>query len=164
LAQNQTPLTDSWRGAINHATGAEDLPMSHDLRRLLGYWHERCGDRPFPRRADIDPIDLSFMLERIALTEVHEHPRRYRLRVVGSFWHRLLGFEATGYWMHDWPHENQRKLTVDFYEALIDGKRPRFTQRDALVDDRPLRYEIMLLPLSEDGARVSMIMTGIGPD
>jgi hypothetical protein len=153
--------------AINHADGGEALPKSADLRRLLAYWHERCGERAFPRRADVDPVDLRFMLDRVALTEVHDAsgdaPRRYRLRVVGSYWYRLLGFEATGIWMQDWPRANQRKLTEDFYAALIEGRRPRFAERDAIVDDQLLHYEIMLLPLSEDGSRISMIMTGIGP-
>jgi hypothetical protein len=35
--------------------------------------------------------------------------------------------------------------------------------RDAWVDDKKLGYEILLLPLSEDGTRISMIVTGIGP-
>ena len=152
--------------AINHADGNEAMPRSADLRRLLAYWNERSGPRAFPRRADVDPLDLRFMLDRIALTEVHDSPgggpRRYRLRVVGSYWYRLLGFEATGIWMHDWPRANQRKLTEDFYAALIDGRQPRFAERDVIVDDQLLHYEIMLLPLSEDGSRISMIMTGIG--
>jgi hypothetical protein len=153
--------------AINHADGRDALPKNADLRRLLAYWVERSGARPFPRRVDIDPVDFRFMLDRVALTEVHDAPgqeRRYRLRVVGSYWYRLLGFEATGIWMHEWPRANQRKLTEDFYAALIDGRRPRFAERDAIVDDQLLHYEIMLLPLSEDGSRISMIMTAIGPD
>jgi hypothetical protein len=154
-------------GAINHADGSEALPKSADLRRLLAYWTERCGSRDFPRRADVDPVDFRYMLDRISLTEVHEAEgggeRRYRLRLVGSYWYRLAGFDATGMWMHDWPRANQRKLTEDFYAALIDGRRPRFAERDVIVDDQLLHYEIMLLPLSEDGSRISMIMTAIGP-
>ena len=154
------------RGAINHAEGSEAAPNSADLRRLLSYWQKNCGPRPFPRRSDIDPLDVRFMLDRIALTEIHDPvdlgPRRYRLRVVGSFWYRLLGYECTGMWMHDWPHENQRKLTEDFYAAMIEGRQPRFARRDMIVDNQLLRYEIMLLPLSEDGERISMIITGIG--
>jgi hypothetical protein len=150
-------------GAINHADGSETLPKSADLKRLLAYWYERCGSAAFPRRADIDPIDFRYMLDRISLTEVHEDPRRYRLRLVGSYWYRLAGFDATGKWLHEWPRANQRKLTEDFYAALIDGRRPRFAERDVIVDDLLLHYEIMLLPLSEDGSRISMIMTAIGP-
>ena len=58
------------------------------------------------------------MLARIALTEVHEDPRRYRLRVIGSWWTQLSGIELTGTWVDDWPLANIRKLTIDTYEAL----------------------------------------------
>jgi hypothetical protein len=154
--------------AINQADGREGQPKSADLRRLLAYWQERRGAREFPRRADVDPLDFRFMLDRIALTEVHESvdpgPIRYRLRLVGSFWYRLIGSELTGTWTDEMAHPNQRKITEDFYAALLEGRRPRFVQRDVIVDDQLLHYEIMLLPLSEDGSRISMIMTGIGPD
>jgi hypothetical protein len=148
--------------AVNQTTGLPEAPASEDLRRLLAYWNRQRGGRAFPRRADIDPIDLKFMLDRIALSEVHENPRRYRLRLVGGYWYRLAGFEPTGTWLEDWPHAGQKAMTVAFYEALIEGRVPRFTRRDSIVDDRVLSYEIMLLPLSEDGVRISMIMTGIG--
>lgn len=138
-------------------------PRHPDLQRLLAYWHRRCDGRAFPRRADIDPVDFSFMLERVALTEVHEGARRFRLRVVGSWWAALVGFESTGMWMEDWPHANQRQLSIDAYDKLIAARRPQVTLRDAWVDNRKLSYEIMHLPLSEDGQRISMIMTAIGP-
>jgi hypothetical protein len=149
--------------AIEHGTGRESLPAHADLRRLLEYWQSRCGERPFPRRADIDPLDIRFMLDRIALTEVHgDQPRRYRMRVVGTFWRDLSGVELSGTWMDELPTANLRDLTIAFYEAMIAAGKPRFTVRDAIIDDKLLRYEIMLLPLSEDGVRISMILTGIG--
>ena len=138
-------------------------PRHRDLKRLLDYWRDRRGTRNFPRRSDIDALDLGFMLERIALTEVHEDPRRYRLRIVGSWWAGLVGFESTGLWLEDWPLANQRKLTADTYETVIAARRPLHAVRDSWVDDKRLSYEILLLPLSEDDARISMIVTGIGP-
>lgn len=140
-----------------------DQPRHPDLQRLLAYWHRQCGARAFPRRADIDPVDFSYMLERIALTEIHENPRRYRLRVVGSWWHGTAGVELTGTWMEDFPHANQRQISIEAYERLIAARRPTVTVRDAWVDNRKLSYEIMQLPLSEDGERISMIMSAIGP-
>jgi hypothetical protein len=148
--------------AVNEATGMPELPQTGELQRLLHYWDVQRGARAFPRRCDLDPLDFWYMLDRIALTEVHENPRRYRLRLVGGFWQRLVGFEATGLWLEDWPHANQRKITEEFYETLIAGRVPRFQRRDAVVDYQTLKYEILLLPISEDGARISMIMTGIG--
>jgi hypothetical protein len=146
----------------------ETAPTHPDLVRLLHYWQGRRGTRVFPRRADIDPLDLGFMLPRIALTEVHEaggqaEPRRYRLRVVGSWWAALAGFELTGMWLDALPLANMRKLTADTYESVIAARRPLCAVRDAWVDDKRLGYEILLLPLSEDDARISMIVTGIGP-
>jgi hypothetical protein len=138
-------------------------PRHPDLLRLLEYWRRKRGTRTFPRRADLDPLDFGFMLDRVALTEVHEDPHRYRLRVVGSWWAALVGFESTGMWVDEWPLVNQRKLIADTYEAVIAGRRPLRAVRDAWVDDKNLSYEILLLPLSEDGERISMIVTGIGP-
>jgi hypothetical protein len=144
--------------------GQKDYEPRHpDLLRLLDYWRRKRGPRKFPGRVDIDPVDLGFMLERIALTEVHEEPRRYRLRLVGSWWAHLVGFESTGMWLDDWPHANQRKLSFDSYESIIAARRPLCALRDAWVDDKRLSYEILHLPLSEDDSRISMILTGIGP-
>jgi hypothetical protein len=148
---------------MNDAGPSKVEPRHPELLRLLAYWRDRRGGRAFPRRADIDPVDLGFMLARIALTEVHEGPRRYRLRLVGSWWAQLSGVELTGTWIDDWPKANLRKLTVDTYEAVIAARAPLCARRDAWVDEKKLSYEILLLPLSEDGARISMIMTGIGP-
>ncbi len=140
-----------------------ETPRHPDLQRLLSYWHGRCGSSAFPRRGDIDPVDFSFMLERIALTEIHENPRRYRLRVVGSWWHRTAGTELTGTWIEDLPGVNQRRISIEAYERMIAARRPTVTVRDAWVDEQKLSYEIMHLPLSEDGERISMILTAIGP-
>lgn len=94
-------------------------PQHPDLLRLHRYWQDRRGTRSFPRRADLDVVDLGFMLDRIALTEVHDDPRRYRLRVVGSWWAPIAGRELTGTWIDEWPQAKLRKLTVDTYEEVI---------------------------------------------
>jgi hypothetical protein len=158
--QNGAP--ESENRAVNEATEQPERPATADLRRLLQYWNERRGARDFPARRDLDPLDIWYMLDRITLVEVHEDPRRFRLRLVGGFWQRLVGFEATGMWLHDWPHPNQRALTEASYERLLAGRVPRFARRDTVADYRALNYEIMLLPLSEDGSAISMIMAGIG--
>jgi hypothetical protein len=162
-AENGSASAPDWGLlAVNEATELPERPETEDLRRLLQYWNARRGARAFPRRQDIDPLDFWFMIDRVSLTEVHDDPRRYRLRLVGGFWGRLVGFEGTGMWLEEWPHPNQRKLTEATYASLVAGRVPRLARRDAVVDYQSLRYEIVLLPLSEDGSRVSMIMAGIG--
>lgn len=148
---------------MTRAGSDESEPQHRDLVRLLAYWRGKLGARAFPRRADIDPLDLGFMLDRIALTEVHEEPRRYRLRLVGTWWKTLVGFESTGMWLDDWPHPNQRRMTSDSYDAVVAARRPMWSVRDVWMDDKKLSHEILWLPLSEDESRISMIVTGIGP-
>jgi len=113
---------DSEIPAVNDATDLPGRPDTADLKRLLQYWNVQRGQRPFPRRRDLDPLDFWYMVDRVSLIEVHENPQRYRLRLVGGFWQRLMGFEATGLWLEDWPHPNQRKLTEASYERLIAGR------------------------------------------
>lgn len=148
--------------AVNEL-GSPVSVQSPDLHKLLTYWHEKRAGRTFPTRADIDPIDIRFMLDRIALVEVHEGAgRRYRLRVVGSWWTRKYGFEPTGIWLEDWPNPEQLKLVLASYEALMVQRRPLILTRDHWIDERMLSYEAVLLPLSEDGEQISMIVAGIG--
>lgn len=155
---------DETEGGVVDSNGVPVSIRHPDSQRLLVYWQAKRGGREFPRRADLDPLDFGFMLDRVALTEVHDgETRRYRLRVVGSWWTNMLGFEPTGMWMDAWPNPGQLELTITSYEALISLRRPVAGTRDAWVDQRKLSYEILLLPLSEDGSRISMIMTGIGP-
>lgn len=166
--------------AVNAATGQPSVPDHPDLQRLLAYWSAQRGERAFPRRQDIDPVDLAFMLNRIALTEIHDHgPRRlvsdtrpviadhpapfYRFRLVGTWWRDLIGVELTGSWAEDLPNRRVMELTVNFYRDMTALRQPLFAQRDAWLDERRYDYQIMIMPLSEDGQHISMIMTGIGP-
>ncbi|WP_374652854.1 PAS domain-containing protein [Dongia sp.] len=149
-------------GAVDERGGAA-LAHSADLQRLLAYWHEIRGDRRFPQRANLDPIDLRFMLDRIALVAVHEEGcRRYRLRVVGSWWAQKYGFEATGTWLEDWPNPVQLRATLASYEALMALRQPVILVRNELADGAVLNYEAALLPFSEDDERISAIVAGIG--
>ena len=151
-------------GAVGE-DGMDLSPRDADLLRLLDYWHGKRAQRGFPRRGDIDPIDLRFMLERIALIEVHDGPRRrYRLRLVGSWWAQKYGFEPTGIWLDEWPNPDQLKLVLATYERLIALRRPLVLVRDHWIDEKLLNYEAALLPLSEDDAQLTMIVAGIGQD
>jgi hypothetical protein len=151
-------------GAVDES-GNPVTARHRDIQRLLAYWREKRGARDFPRRADIDPIDLRFMLDRIALVEVHAGDTwRYRIRVAGSWWRGQYGFEPTGLWLEDWPNIEQRELVLVTYRSLMEQRRPLVFLRDHWVDDRRLDYEAALLPISEDGVTISMIMAGIALD
>ena len=165
--------------ATDAATGQAGLPQHYDLRRLLGYWSHCRRGRSFPSRTDIDPLDFAFMLNRVALTEVYEADPRdpppsyarpsaggryFRLRIVGSWWRDVVGREMTGSWADDLPDPRMTDITVGFYERMIALRQPLYATRDAWIEEKRLNYQILILPLSADGVRISMIMTGIGPN
>lgn len=157
-----TPSNGTAHSAVDESGNAV-IAKSADLQRLLGYWHEKRGGRAFPQRTDLDPIDLRFMLDRIALVEIHgEAERRYKLRLVGTWWTEKHGFEATGTWLENWPNPAQLKVTLASYEALLAQRQPILLLRNEMVDGAVLNYEAMLLPFSEDGMQISMIVAGIG--
>jgi hypothetical protein len=146
-------------------SGAPVTVRHADIRRLLAYWREKRGAGNFPKRADIDPIDLRFMLDRIGLVEAHEGDIwRFRIRVAGSWWRGQYGFEPTGLWLDQWPNPEQRQLVLATYRSLMELRKPLVFLRNHWVDDRKLEYEAALLPMSEDGERISMILAGIALD
>lgn len=160
MSDSDEPLK-AWDGVDE--SGATVPVRTPDLQRLLAYWHERRGARDFPARGDIDPVDLGFMLDRIALVEVHDQAdRRFRLRVVGTWWSRKYDFEPTGSWLEDWPSTPQKNLTLASYEKLLMLRQPVILRRNEWLDNAMLQYEAALLPLSDDDARISMILVGIG--
>jgi hypothetical protein len=54
------------------------------LATLHGYWLSCCRGRPFPPRADIDPIDIPALLEYLVLIDVLNDPLDFRYRLVGG--------------------------------------------------------------------------------
>ena len=74
------------------------------LRRLYEYWSGKRGDRRFPSRADIDPVDMVFALGNVILAEVlPETPPRFRIRLHGSALAQFVGYDLTGKMLDEMP-------------------------------------------------------------
>lgn len=164
----------SWEGAarpaLRHArtwerTSSLDVlswcsPKTVDLYR---YWDARRGQRPMPRRADIDPVDMRAWLPRITLIEVGNGGEHLRYRVVGTEVVGLRGFDPTGWSVESaWPREDAEPVLTAYREVTAQ-KAPVFchpaertqVQRDPVVG-------VMLLPLSKDGETVDQILGYLG--
>jgi len=76
----------------------QPLPISHPrLQRLYAYWSTKKGQRKMPSRADIDVLDLRYMLGNIMLVDVVADvaggtPPRFRIRVHGSNLSQRAGY------------------------------------------------------------------------
>ncbi len=139
--------------------------LSEALRPLLRYWIAACGDKRMPARADIDPVEMPIkLLPNVVLVDVVPDPLRFRFRVMGTAVARMLDEDWTGYFVDEIPniHESVQRQYVESaknrYPTVTMNEYDRYDP--GLMQHKLLRYECLLLPLSENGATVSMLLGG----
>ena len=79
--------TETARDAASHATPAPSIAAKiadPRLRRFYDYWTGKCGERRFPARRDIDPLDFPYVLGNLMLVDVLRDPQRFRVRLHGT--------------------------------------------------------------------------------
>ena len=89
------------------------LPAATDLRdarlrRLYEYWLAKKGQRRFPSRRDIDPVDFPYVLGHVILFDVMRDPLRFRVRVHGTEMVAKAGYDLTGKFLDALPITDYR--------------------------------------------------------
>ena len=133
------------------------------MRRIWTVLEAKRGERAFLSRADIDPGELVSVLPTVGLIEVHQEPLRFRFRLAGTGWRDTLGFEATGLWLHDWPHPMQKFALELIWGWAASERLPCRARRHAVVDGASLHYEAVMVPLSTDGETIDMLFCMSSP-
>jgi hypothetical protein len=131
------------------------------LQRLYGYWNERRATRAMPARADIDPLDLGFILGHLILVDVLCDPRRFLIRVHGTELARRVGYELTGKVLDELPQTDFRKLTRESFTTVVETGLPLHRLRDRILDGRRVQYEALILPLSKGREKVEVLLVGL---
>ena len=126
--------------------------------KLEDYWRSVLRDRLMPARRDIDPAGMRRLLPHVFLLDVIDRPPRFRWRLVGTKIGDVEQGEHTGKWLDETVHHAQDPF-LGFCRMTVNERRP--TCHAALRCDldggsRPLIRA--LLPLSEDGQTVSMLL------
>jgi hypothetical protein len=151
--------------AVQRTQDAID-PKDERLRQLYAYWCERCAGRSMPARTEIDPLDFRYILGNIVLLGVERDPPpanavRFRVRLQGTEIVQRLGFDLTGRTLDDLAMPAFRGLIANAVaEVAADGV-PLLRQRNMIMDDRLLRYEALVLPLSGERGLVDTVMIGV---
>jgi hypothetical protein len=132
------------------------------LQQLYAYWDARRGARNMPARADIDPLDMMFVIGNIILVDVlAETPLRFRIRLHGTNLVQRVGYELTGKMLDDLPVNDFRRLAQQSFTEAVTTATPLAGYRDRVIDGRLARYETVILPMSGDGERVDMLLIGL---
>jgi hypothetical protein len=137
-------------------------PSHQALKSLHTYWAAKKDARFAPPRSAIRLEELQPLLPMIALAEVAGASQRFHFKLFGTGLVEAYGEDVTGRfsdeidldWIGDRIHEEARNV-VD--ERRISVARIRFVKTS---DGRYLQYERVLLPLSDDGETVNMLLLG----
>jgi hypothetical protein len=133
------------------------------LQRLYAYWLARRDAGCAPTRADIDPVDLGFILGHLLLVEVASWmPLRFRIRLHGTHLAARAGYDLTGKMLDELPVADFRTVAERSFSTAVATGEPFHSCRDRLIGDRRHRYETLMLPLFEDDGRTRIRMLLIG--
>ena len=133
----------------------------HDSRlpAALAYWRSRCGGRPMPARADLDPVDMRAFLANVLLAEVVAGGKgpEIRMRLAGTEIEAIFG-PMTGKALADALPANLVSRWTLLAEAVWAARRPvRFVTRIAFRGQEFVIAEAVAAPLSSDGANIDMM-------
>lgn len=129
------------------------------IATVEAYWHALRGQRPMPRRSEVDPrgienaLEYAFILEQIA-------PGVGRLRIAGSHLSDLLGMEVRGMPLSAFFMPEAR----DDLAACMEKVCAAPTIATLTLEAEPgigkpvLEARLLLLPLSDEGGEVNRIL------
>ena len=161
-----TPSTrpDAVLNSQQDMTAFASAIRSDVLRRLVAHWRQICRGRRMPARADFDPLEVRFAVGYLSLIAVERDPLRFYFRLDGTKQVELFGIDCTGRYLDEAMPADHTGLATASYRAVVERAEPGYHQRKIPLHERLIDYEIVILPFSNDGERVDLLMTGIVPD
>ena len=143
---------------------APNLELDDDrLRRLLAYWLEKRGERLFPAKAEIDPVEFPYILGYVTLVDVEREPRRYRFRLDGSILVSLSGTDYTGRYLDELPGPEYVAFILETYDRVVDTGEPFRYHKNELLDQQLFSEETLILPLGDTPPKVDMLVVAVIP-
>ena len=129
------------------------------LGPALAYWERKRGLRAMPSRAEIEPSEMIRLLPNLQLIDVAEGGSRFRYRLVGTAIVAAFGREYTGKWLDELFPTERSKFAEEVYRLACSERLPVFARSTYVTaTERELIANRMCMPLSVDGAAVTMIM------
>jgi hypothetical protein len=136
-----------------------DCKRYPEIDRLLAYWRAKKGDRTFPSRADIDPLEFRRDLPRVMMAEVSYEPLEFRYRVAGTGLFAMHGQELTGKLARELEPPEFGAMIHRHYIEVIERRAPILHVIELTVNYLSTSYARIILPLSSDGTVIDRLMT-----
>ena len=91
-----------------------------EVRFFCDYWLSKKGQALLPSCEVLDPLDFFHYLSRVFILEGHTIDD-LRVRLAGTVYRELYGFEATGLRVGELiPFENRHDLLSSYHRCLMD--------------------------------------------
>jgi hypothetical protein len=135
------------------------IGASHeDVRAVHDYWLAKRGDRPMPRRADLDPAELKRFLPHLMLVEATTDARRFIYRLVGTAEVEARGSDPTGRPVGEASFGDAEEA-VATYDYVVRHRAP-YCHRDPYEgpDGQTETEDIIYLPLADSDGAVVMVL------
>jgi hypothetical protein len=137
-------------------------PRHPRLGRLHEYWDRKRSGRPMPARADIDSLEMREWLGNLLLVEFFGDFDHYRIRIDGTNLIARGGADRTGKGSETLTSKEERQLMISQYQpVLADALAAYYETEFTNSEGKFLREQKLLLPLSDDGKTVNMVLAGI---
>jgi hypothetical protein len=124
-----------------------------EIRFFCDYWLGLKGDADLPSCQVLDPLDFFSYLSLVFIAE-GTSVNDLRIRLAGTVYRELYGFEITGQQIAELIPFHKRKDLLASYERCIAEKRPVYEESTMTWRERgsEVTYERILLPFgSKDG-------------
>jgi len=139
--------------------------MNITCARLVGlrdYWLSLKGEKPFPSRNDMDPLDIPAILSSIALTDVFHSPLRFKYRLIGTGITDFAGRDATGKWLDEELYGDGLDAMLFSFRECVRLEEPVAVREHILFADKDwLVVEVLLLPMGDPDKPIDMVMSAV---
>jgi hypothetical protein len=130
------------------------------IRRAYDYWNTKRGTRRMPSRGDLDPFEMRDFLSGIILVDVGDDPQQMTYRLVGTDEVRARGNDPTGKKVREHVFGENVEDAFTTYLLAVTTAAPVYDREAQDCLNPWLRLAgALVMPLSDDGARVNMLFT-----
>lgn len=143
----------------------EELPQGMERRlvlRLLAYWRQLCDEREFPSFAEVDPSDMPDMWSHCFAIEIFEDDSEPVFRAMGDELAATIDYSLIDQRVTVAQERTLPSVAITFLpEVLRKGVPVSRGDEFFKADGTKVLYRSILLPMSDDGDRVSGILGAV---
>lgn len=133
------------------------------LRRLHAYWDEKRAGRIGPTRAEIDPVEFRYAVGWVNLFDVSQGADNFVIRVLGGQTERVLDLGTGFRTAADVQDPEFHAIAHRDLCWVVENRKPLRSFHDLTTQRRRYRFEGVMLPLSDDGQTVNMLLVAAIP-